>query len=143
MMQRPVTVTDVKVPRSGNGGGDVFLGVLSGTLEIEPFGEPRRNRRRQRTARTVKTCCRDALCRQAHDIALPDQEVDALIAGTVSAFDEYVARAERQNFARLNFHLPLVAGNRSTDEHRSLRKIGVTTSDRGTRFFCSASTASG
>src|SRR5215467_8162937 len=99
-MQRSVTVTDVKVPRSSNGGGDVFFGVLSGTLEIDPSSEPRCNRRRQRATRAVQACCCNALRRQAHDIALPDQKVDAFLAVTVSAFDEHVARAERQNFAR-------------------------------------------
>src|SRR6476646_9466816 len=107
MVQRSVTVTDMKVTRSGDGSSDVGLGFLSRTLEIKPSREPRRDRRRQCATRAVQTRCRDAPGRKAHDVALSDQQIDAFIASAVSTFDEHVARTKRKNFAPLNLHLPL------------------------------------
>ena len=124
MMQRSVAVADLEPIGGGDGRGDVGLGLLRRGDEIAALGEPGRDRRRQRAAGAVGIFGGDAFGRQAHDLALPDQQIDAFSAVAVAAFDQHIARAERQDLARLHFHFAFVARERGAGQRGGLRQIG-------------------
>src|SRR5215813_13750198 len=83
MLYRPVAVADFEPVRGGNRCCDVSLGLLRRSLEIETVGEARRDRRRQRAAGPMQVRGCDTLRRKPHDVALPDQEIEAFIAAAV------------------------------------------------------------
>ena len=108
--------------------GDVGLGLLARGDDVAPLGQPRRDRRRQRAAGAVRVLGLYPFRRQADDFALADQQIDAVVAfakiRSMAAFDQHIARAERQNLARLHFHFAFVTRLAGAGERGRLRQIG-------------------
>src|SRR4029078_10417924 len=97
MVQRAVAVADFERSGRRDSAGDIGFGLATRLLEVELLGQSRRDRRRQCEAGTMQILGGDALGRKAHDIALPDQEIDTVVARAVAALDQDIAGSERKS----------------------------------------------
>ncbi len=101
-MQRPAAVADLQFVGSGNRGGDVFLRFPAGGDDVAALRQPGGDRRRQRAPGAVRVLGPNSSRAQPHDLALPDQKIGAVLAVAVAAFDQHMAGAEAEDFARLH-----------------------------------------
>src|SRR6185437_12665874 len=102
MLQRPRPASDSECAGSRNGRGHKLLGLPDRFLEIESPNQPGGDCGRKGAAGAVKVSGGNSHGGITDNVALPDQQIDTFSAAAVTAFDQNIARTERQYFAGLD-----------------------------------------
>ena len=115
MVQRPVAGADGETIRCHDRRADVLLGLPRGGFQRQSLGEAGRNCRRQRTTCSMGVLGRHARRRKPKATPGFDEQIDALGAATMAAFDENRLGTLRQQFLPLRPHLVFVVGKRDIE----------------------------
>src|SRR5438034_370391 len=122
-VRRAVARADLDPTRGGERFRHVGLGGAHRLGQTESLGQAGGDRRRERAAGAMGILRRDAVGGKAHECARLDQEIDALGAAPMPAFDQHRPRPQREQPLALLAHLALVAGDRRIEQRRGLRQV--------------------
>src|SRR5215470_770622 len=123
VVRRAVAGADLDPVRGGERLRHIGLGGADRLGQTKPLGEAGGDGGRQRAAGAMGILRRDAVGGETHECTRLDQEIDALGAAAMTAFEEHRPRPQRQQPLALLAHLGLVAGDRRIEQRRRLRQV--------------------
>ena len=116
MVQRPVAGADGETIRGYDRRADILLGLPGGGFQRQSLGEAGGNCRRQRTTCAMSVFGRHARRRKPKATPGFDEQIDALGAAAMAAFDENRLGTLRQQLLPLRPHLVFVFGKHDIEQ---------------------------